>query len=143
MIECLGELARVGGDELAPHVDELVSLAVDQLSGGPVHAALAKRDAALKTLGRVASNTGHVVSPYIAYPSLLGALVKILRTEQAPPVRRETIRVLGVLGALDPYRHKLLESSLDPGGNGSSTQTDLFELATVLGTSTDESLPME
>lgn len=138
VIECLGELARVGGDELAPHVDELVSLAVDQLSGGPVHAALAKRDAALKTLGRVASNTGHVVSPYIAYPSLLGALVKILRTEQVPPVRRETIRVLGVLGALDPYRHKLLESSLDPGGNGSSTQTDLFELATVIGTSTDE-----
>ena len=141
VLECLGELARVGGDELAPHIDELVSLTVDQLSSVPVHSSLAKRDAALKTLGRIASNTGHVVNPYLEYPNLLGAMVKILKTEQAPPVRRETIRVLGILGALDPYRHKLLEHHLDTNtvaATASGQQTDLFELATMIGTSSDE-----
>ena len=54
------------------------------------------------------------------------------------PVRRETIRVLGILGALDPYRHKLLENSLDTVVSGGDAQTDLFELATLIGTSTDE-----
>lgn len=136
--ECLGELARVAGEELAPLVDELVSLMVSQLSSGSVHASVAKRDAALKTLGRLASNTSHVANPYLQYPRLLGALVKILKTEQAAPVRRETIRVLGILGALDPYRHKLLESTLDPVVTAGGSQTDLFELATLIGTSTDE-----
>lgn len=140
VMECLGELARVSGQELAPNVEELVRLAIEQLSSVPLHSSLAKRDAALKTLGRVASNTGHVVNPYTKYPNLLGALVRILRTEQSPFVRRETMRVLGILGALDPYRHKLLENSLDAASSTSAVpgQTDLFELATVIGTSTDE-----
>ena len=144
VLECLGELARVGGEELAPHMDELVSLSVAQLSSVPVHSSLAKRDAALKTLGRIASNTGHVVNPYLTYPTLLGSMVKILKTEQVPPVRRETIRVLGILGALDPYRHKLMENSIESNTvaatltGGTPAATDLFELATMIGTSTDE-----
>ena len=144
VLECLGELARVGGEELKPHLDELVSLTVTQLSSVPVHSSLAKRDAALKTLGRIASNTGYVMNPYLAYPTLLGSMVKILKTEQAPPVRRETIRVLGILGALDPYRHKLLENGLESNtvsatsAGGPAGATDLFELATMIGTSTDE-----
>ncbi|SHO77966.1 Similar to S.cerevisiae protein TOR1 (PIK-related protein kinase and rapamycin target) [Malassezia sympodialis ATCC 42132] len=139
VMECLGELARVGGDELAPLVNELVALTVSQLGHGPAHANVTKRDAALKTLGRIASNTSHVVNPYLQYPTLLSALVKILKTEQALPVRRETIRVLGILGALDPYRHKLLENSLEPAAApDGAPQTDLFELAMAMGTSTDE-----
>ncbi|WFD05627.1 non-specific serine/threonine protein kinase [Malassezia vespertilionis] len=144
VMECLGELARVGGEELAPHVDELVSLTVNQFSSAPVHTLVAKRDAALKTLGRIASNTAPVVNPYLHYPSLLGGLVKILKTEQSPPVRRETIRVLGILGALDPYRHKLLENNADATATvavtstGTPQQTDLFELITAIGTSSEE-----
>ena len=138
VIECIGELARVAGEELAPLVDELVSLMVTQLSRGSAHASVARRDAALKTLGRIASNTVHVANPYLQYPRLLGGLVKILKGEQSVPVRRETIRVLGILGALDPYRHKLLENSLDTVVSGGDAQMDLFELATLIGTSTDE-----
>ncbi|WFD00567.1 non-specific serine/threonine protein kinase [Malassezia yamatoensis] len=144
VLECIGELARVGGGELQPHLDELVSLCVVQLSSVALHSSLIKRDAALKTLGRLASNTGYVVNPYLAHPTLLGSMVKILKTEQTPTVRREAIRVLGILGALDPYRHKLLENHTDSNtvagtsSTSSNGATDLFELATVIGTSTDE-----
>lgn len=107
VMECLGELARVGGEDLAPHVDQLMRLAIEQLSSNSTHTSTAKRDAALKTLGLVASNTGHVVNPYIKYRNLLGIVVKILKNEQSQAVRRETIRVMGILGALDPYRYKV------------------------------------
>ena len=38
---------------------------------------------------------------------LLDILLRFLKTEQIPSIRRETIRVLGILGALDPYKQKV------------------------------------
>jgi FKBP12-rapamycin complex-associated protein len=140
VMECLGELARVGGEDLAPHVDQLMRLAIEQLSSHSVHGSTAKRDAALRSLGLVASNTGNVVNPYLKYRSLLGTVVKILKNEPNPAVRRETIRVMGILGALDPYRYKLLEKTTEDGvaEAGKASGTDLFELAMAVGTSTDD-----
>lgn len=140
VMECLGELARVGGQDLSPHVDHLMKLAIEQLSTVSAHASTAKRNAALRTLGLVASNTGNVVNPYLQYRSLLSTVVKILRSEQSPAVRRETIRVMGILGALDPYRYKLLEKSPEDGSADAEkgTGTDLFDLAMAVGTSSDE-----
>ena len=140
VMECLGELAKVGGEDLAPHVDQLMRLAIDQLSSTAPHSSTAKRDAALKTLGLVASNTGNVVNPYLTYRNLLGTVVKILKSEQVPDVRRETIRVMGILGALDPYRYKLLEKQGEDQGSEAAkgSGTDLFELALQIGTSTDD-----
>jgi len=71
-----------------------------------------KRDAALKTLGQVASNTGAVIEPYQKYPHLLGMLMRFLKTEKSQNIRRETIRTMGMLGALDPYRHKVSLQSI-------------------------------
>ena len=48
----------------------------------------------------------YVVQPYHTYPNLLDTLFSFLKTEQMPGMRREVIRVLGLLGALDPYKHK-------------------------------------
>ena len=135
VMECLGELARVGGEELGPYADELVTLAVEQLMSVSIYTSLAKRDAALKTLGRVASNIPQRSSPYLVHPTLLGALVRILKTEQALPVRRETIRVLGILGALDPYRHKLLANSAE---GVISPLGDITDPVSLAGTPVDE-----
>ncbi|PWN23279.1 putative TOR1-1-phosphatidylinositol 3-kinase [Microstroma glucosiphilum] len=155
VMECLGELAKVGGEDLLPHVEQLVKLAIEQLAGhSAAQASTMKRDAALRTLGLVASNTGHVVEPYLKYRNLLATIVKILRTENSPAVRRESIRVMGILGALDPYRYKVLEKHVDDGivtttqGGGAigagevtnkdSLPTDLLEMAMTMGTSSDE-----
>lgn len=66
-----------------------------------------KRDAALRTLGQLVSNTGTVIQPYIDHPQLLGILFRFLRTETSQAIRLETIRTMGMLGALDPFRHKV------------------------------------
>ncbi|CAO1620752.1 unnamed protein product [Jaminaea pallidilutea] len=140
VMECLGELARVGGEDLIPHVEQLIRLSIDQL-GQSSQGSTAKRDAALRTLGLVASNTGHVVEPYLQYRNLLSTIVKILRAETALPVRRETIRVMGILGALDPYRYKVLEKHSEDGRaetSKDSLPTDLLEMAMTIGTSSDE-----
>lgn len=72
-----------------------------------------KRGVALWVLGQVVGATGYVVQPYNEYPSLLDVLLNFLKTEQQPIIRREAIRVLGLLGALDPYKHKMNTGQVD------------------------------
>ena len=47
-----------------------------------------------------------MIEPYFKYPNLLEILFSFLKTEQTAGIRREVIRVLGLLGALDPYKRK-------------------------------------
>lgn len=104
VLMCLGELACVGGEDALPHVPELMQVIISRLSDPST----LKRDAALHTLGQVCSSTGYVIAPLVDYPQLLQLLGRILRTEVPQPVRREVVKVLGILGALDPYRRKVL-----------------------------------
>ncbi len=61
---------------------------------------------------QVVESTGFVVVPYLEYPQLLGMLLRML-SEGSPGVRREVMKVLGIIGALDPHTHKVR-----PGGAG-------------------------
>ncbi|KAE8201307.1 hypothetical protein CF336_g251, partial [Tilletia laevis] len=140
VIECLGELAKVGGEDLSGSVNDLLALSVDQLNANMGVGNVAKRDAALRTLGLVVSNCGYEENPYLQYRTLLGNFIKILRTEQTASVRRETIRVMGVLGALDPYRYKLLDRSFGDSASEANKEgsVDLFELAMTAGPTSTE-----
>lgn len=68
---------------------------------------------ALVTLGKLVESTGYVTDPYIKYPSLLDLLLSFLKTEQNLSFRKEVIKVLGLIGALDPFRHKLSQGEID------------------------------
>lgn len=104
VLMCLGELAAVGGEDVTPHIPELMQVIISRLSD-PAHV---KRDAALHTLGQLCSSTGYVITPLVDYPQLLPILGRILRSESARrEVVREVVKVLGILGALDPYRRKV------------------------------------
>lgn len=54
-----------------------------------------------------------MIQPYQEFPSLLELLLSFLKTEQLVSIRRETLRVLGLLGALDPYKHKMNLGHID------------------------------
>ncbi|KAK7686283.1 hypothetical protein QCA50_010507 [Cerrena zonata] len=102
VLMCLGELACVGGEDAQPLVPDLMEVIMAKLvDPDPI-----KRNAALHTLGQVCSSTGYVVDPLLEHPQLLQILSRILRSEPKSAVRREVIKVLGILGALDPYRRK-------------------------------------
>jgi FKBP12-rapamycin complex-associated protein len=109
VLAAVGELARVGGEDITGSLDSLMPMIIETLQD---QSSSTKREAALKTLGQLASSTGYVIDPYLKYPNLLGILINILKTEQLPSIRQESVKLVGILGALDPYRYKVRERSL-------------------------------
>ena len=105
-ITTLGVAARVAGEEIVPYLPQLMPLIMNTFQDQSLPG---KRHAALKTLGTIASSSGYVIQPLLDYPQLLGMLVGILKSESSAHIRRETVRLLGILGALDPYRHREVE----------------------------------
>ncbi|KOX79033.1 Serine/threonine-protein kinase mTOR [Melipona quadrifasciata] len=114
ILRAIGDLAEVNGAEMQQWMPELLSILLEMLVDA---SSPEKRGVALWVLGQLVGSTGHVVKPYMQYPSLLDVLINFLKTEQQLIIRRETIRVLGLLGALDPYKHKMnlgqIDSQLD------------------------------
>ncbi|CAD7080067.1 unnamed protein product [Hermetia illucens] len=112
VLRAIGDLAEVNGGstELEKWADDLLAILLEMLSdsGNPD-----KRGVALWTLGQLVSATGRVVTPYHRYPILIDILINFLKTEQRRSIRRETIRVLGLLGAMDPYKHKMNKGLID------------------------------
>lgn len=105
ILKALGELCAVGGEDMLPYKDDLMPIIIEALQD---QSSAQKREAALHTLGQLASNSGYVIDPYLDYPQLLELLQNIIRGEaQNGALRQETIKLLGILGALDPYRYQV------------------------------------
>ncbi|KAI6250061.1 Serine/threonine-protein kinase tor2 [Erysiphe necator] len=104
IITAIGDLAAVGGLEMKPYIEELMPIIIEALQD---QGSIVKREAALRTLGQLASNSGYVIKPYLDYPNLLEILQTIVRTEpHRGPLRQETIKLMGILGAIDPYKQQ-------------------------------------
>ncbi|KAF8034900.1 hypothetical protein BT93_C1046 [Corymbia citriodora subsp. variegata] len=110
----VGDLARVGGFAMRQYIPDLMPLIVEALLDGAV---VTKREVAVSTLGQVVQSTGYVITPYNEYPPLLGLLLKFLNGESAWSTRCEVLKVLGIMGALDPHMHKRNQLML-PGSHG-------------------------
>ncbi|KAM7479086.1 hypothetical protein LguiA_027299 [Lonicera macranthoides] len=65
----------------------------------------------------IIKEVNYVITPYNEYKPLLSLLLKLLNGELAWSTRREVLKVLGIMGALDPHVHKRNQQSL-PGLNG-------------------------
>lgn len=112
VLKAIGDLADVNGDNsgLLKWLPELLKILLDLLADA---SATEKRSVALWAFGQLIGATGYVVTPYTEYPHLMDVLLNFLKTEQLPKDRRETIRVLGLLGALDPYKQKITRGLID------------------------------
>ncbi|KAL6229259.1 hypothetical protein BDW75DRAFT_235346 [Aspergillus navahoensis] len=87
-LRAVGELANVGGGEMKLYLPQLMPIILDALQDLSSHS---KRQAALRTLGQLASNSGYVIDPYLEYPPLLAVLINIIKSEQTGSLRKETI----------------------------------------------------
>lgn len=114
-LEALGELAKAAGASLQPWVKEVVPNILETLQD---QSSASKQRTSLRTLAQIAGSTGYVIQPYIDYPGLLSQATDILPgTKRAPwALRREVIRTLGVLGALDPDRYHVVAPQVRKGG---------------------------
>jgi len=103
---CVGRLALIGGEVEAGFVDQVVPIIIGVLQD---KASVVKRETALRTLCQLVHSSGWVVEAYARYPQLLPCLLHLLKTTQGWPARRELVRLMGKIGALDPYKYKLIE----------------------------------
>lgn len=110
-----GALCPMAGKAMLKHVPRLMPIILDMLQD---QSSMVKRATALKTLGNLASNSEYVIEPYYQYPSLLGILIKNLISDTSPEIQRETVRLVGILGALDPYKYREVEHQVDGGDEG-------------------------
>lgn len=106
VLTTIGELALVSQNQISAYEHYLFPLIISTLQD---HSSIEKRQIALQTLGQLAGSTGSVIRPYLASPKLLEILLSLLQhTASTPwPLRREAMKTIGILGALDPYKYKL------------------------------------
>ena len=121
MLQTLAHLASIGSSLLIPHLPTLLPLIIPLIED---RSSLVSKEIALRALTQVILHTGHVITPYIQWKGLMRVLLNLLRVGVAWGVRREVMKLIGVLGALDPYRFKDLvgeaEGEKAQGGKGTA-----------------------
>lgn len=105
-IVTIGSLSEVSGDLIMPFIPQIMPILIDAFED---QKSLLKRNVSITTLGQISGSAGYVIQPLLDYPQLLGLLVNILKSQTSNNVRRDTVRLLGILGALDPYKHREVE----------------------------------
>lgn len=109
-MDAVGELCAIGGKRMLSHVSEIMPIILEMLSD---QGSVARRDTALRTLGKLAAHSEYVIDPYYQYPRLLGTLTKILVSDSNANIQREVVKLIGILGALDPYKYREVERDLE------------------------------
>ena len=102
----LAELLTIAGPMLELHAGTLLTLF---LAGMKHRGAPGRRRAALAALERLFSCRGPAIidpSPYERSAALFPALMAMLATEQDELTRNSAVRVLGLLGALEPLQYR-------------------------------------
>lgn len=108
-LEALGELSIVAGEAISPYLDRLIPVILDSMAD---QSSVLKREVSLRTLGRLVGATHCVVQPYLTYPNLMNRALAVLSGGTSAPwsLRRETLRTLGILGALDPFMYRKIQT---------------------------------
>jgi len=123
VLSTLGKLSTICGEDMLRFLDGLLPLIIGALQD---RSSAIKRQVALRTLSQLLSSTGYVIEPVVKYPQLLPTILSVLRNERNASMRVEVLKLLGVLGAIDPhtykvsqgqYREKMMEGGFAHVGN--------------------------
>jgi len=111
-LEALGEICSVIRQDCLQFADQMIPIIIVNMHDSTSRR---KQEMAVKTLGICVSSTGLVVKPYLQYPQLLPWALDLLHKNSANTswsLRMETLRTLGLLGALEPLKYSLIQSHL-------------------------------
>lgn len=108
--------------ELPPLIKLILDVLKDESS-------TSRKRCAVLVLGQLAHSTGSVGSLYDTYPTLMPTLFAVLSDTADADLKLECMRVLGILGAVDPYQEKVnrLGWSTKRGGRGSRARAGAEE----------------
>jgi FKBP12-rapamycin complex-associated protein len=111
MLTVLGELAESLGTSISMHLEALLPVLVDMIQ--KQSAASTRREVIYRALGKICQGGGFVSEPFVRYPTMLTTLLHVIRSDPDKGVREEVLRLIGIVGALDPemYNEKRQETS--------------------------------
>uniref|UniRef100_H2Y9G8 Serine/threonine-protein kinase TOR n=1 Tax=Ciona savignyi TaxID=51511 RepID=H2Y9G8_CIOSA len=145
MMRTIGDLAEVGGHDVSVVIDQLFPIILSMLQA---MSCFTKREVALVTLGKVVESTGYVVEPYFKCPTLLDVLLAFLKTEPSLAFRKEVMKVLGLIGTLDPFKHKMNQCSPEDVSVGANdrrikkdTDFNVNDMLVSIGTTSEDFYP--
>ena len=112
IVTVVGQLASQSSAETIQHFDTVIPFLIESMQDFYY---VQLKHTSLWALSQIIANTGYCIEPYKKYPHLLEILLGFLQTETSVQIRRETIRVLGLLGAIDAFEYKknVLKSKRD------------------------------
>lgn len=102
-VTVVGQLASQSSPESIQYFDVIIPFLIESMQNFYY---VKLKNMSLWALGQIIANTGYVIEPYKKYPNLLEILLGFLQNETSIQIRRETIRILGLLGAIDPFEYK-------------------------------------
>jgi FKBP12-rapamycin complex-associated protein len=103
IITVVGQLASQSNPDSIQNFDTVIPFLIESMQNFYY---VKLKNISLWALGQIIANTGYVIEPYKKYPHLLEILFNFLQNETSVQIRRETIRILGLLGAIDPFEYK-------------------------------------
>lgn len=107
-LEAIAALSETIENDMTKYMDELIQLIIVILKS---KANNYKKQVALKTLSKLATSTCYVISPLLDYGDLLGLLLGILKSDSSKEMSLDTLKLIGTLGALDPYKHREISTT--------------------------------
>eukprot|EP01083_Nonionella_stella_P006217 18090_1 len=106
LLSSIGKLSKIAGISMKPYLAQLLPIILKFLSD---KFSQKRREVALISLSQLIQNTLYVVEPYNEHKNLLSTILSSLESTQSWSIRKEAMRTLGIIGALDPFQHKLNE----------------------------------
>ncbi|UJR07918.1 hypothetical protein I4U23_012201 [Adineta vaga] len=143
LIRTIGDYAHICSIGFHEHIHDLFPILINMLQDT---SNIRKREVALWTTGQIIESCCYVIDPLKDYPILLDILLKFLKSDEIS-VRRQTIRLLGFIGAIDPYHIRSSNDSFDVNDitliHRLRNKSDPIELSSneLIITSTNQSLP--
>jgi len=108
ILNVISEISKINSEAIKPYLGQLFPLILECIKD---LSAKLKRQMAIQTLISIIENTGFVVKPYFYFPEILSTITNLVQTEQQPEIRKLIFRLIGTLGAVDPYLVKQIRLS--------------------------------
>lgn len=132
-IQAIGDLATVVGEAIEPYIDDCMKLIIEILQDSSNSF---RKKIALTVLAQLAKSSSYVIDPLLNYPGLLNIVLNIIKSPSSTDTKMESVRLLGVLGALDPYKYRDIEvTSNNPIKNNTQTSSIVDSSFLILGLS--------
>nr|CDS34112.1 FKBP12 rapamycin complex associated protein [Hymenolepis microstoma] len=104
LFSALSHISSVCPHAVVHLMDDLIPILTYMLQDPTCHA---KRSIAAWAFSVLVSNTGYVVRPYLKHPDLMDFLFGMLRRVESKSIQSEIVRLLGLIGAVDPFKLKI------------------------------------